>query len=46
MEKDPYETTNLAVDHRGVVEEMKRLLHACKQKGLRFMDAAYKRKFR
>jgi len=38
MEKDPYETTNLAVDHRGVVEKMKRLLHACKQTDLRFMD--------
>jgi len=38
MEKDPYETTNLAVDYRGVVEKMKRLLHACKQTGLRFMD--------
>ncbi|MGD8501460.1 MAG: sulfatase-like hydrolase/transferase, partial [Phycisphaerales bacterium] len=41
MEKDPYETTNLAVDHRGVVEKMERLLHACKQTGLRFMDATY-----
>jgi len=38
MEKDPYETTNLAVAHRGVVEKMKCLLHACKQTGLRFMD--------
>ena len=41
MEKDPYETTNLAGDHPGIVEKMKRLLYECKQKGLRFMDAAY-----
>jgi arylsulfatase A len=41
MERDPYETTNLAEDHRGVVEKMERILRACKQKGLRFMDVAY-----
>jgi hypothetical protein len=38
MAKDPYETTNLAEDHRDVAEKMKRLLNACRQKGLRFMD--------
>jgi arylsulfatase A len=41
MEKDPYETTNLAADHPGIVEKMKVLLHACRQTGLRLMDAAY-----
>ncbi|MFC2156864.1 arylsulfatase [Acidobacteriota bacterium] len=41
IEKDPYETTNLAKDNRGVVEEMKRLLQTCKQTGLRLMDPAY-----
>jgi arylsulfatase A len=41
MEKDPYETTNLAESHRDVSEKMKRLLNACRQKGLRFMDTDY-----
>ena len=40
MEKDPFETTNLAADNIGMVKEMSRLLQACRQRGLRFMDAA------
>jgi arylsulfatase A-like enzyme len=41
MEKDPYETTNLCVDHREVVKKMTNLLYTCKQKGLRSMDIEY-----
>lgn len=46
MEKDPYETTNLATDHQEVVEKMDRFLQACKQKGLRFMIGVYRSKHR
>ncbi|MFC2167632.1 arylsulfatase [Acidobacteriota bacterium] len=41
MERDPCETANLAMDNSGVVEKMKRLLYACRQTGLRFMDTSY-----
>jgi arylsulfatase A-like enzyme len=41
MEKDPFETINLAVDQQGVVEKMGRLLQECKKTGLRFMNASY-----
>ena len=40
MDKDPYETTDLAADRRGIVEEIKRLLQECRQKGLRFIEGA------
>jgi arylsulfatase A-like enzyme len=46
MEKDPYETINLAADHQEVVEKMGRFLQACKQKGLRFMSGVYRSKRR
>jgi len=46
MEKDPYETTNLATDHQEVAEKMDRFLQACKQKGLRFMSGGYRSKHR
>lgn len=41
MEKDPFETINLAVDQHGIVEKMRRLLQECKKTGLRFMNASY-----
>jgi len=44
IEKDPYETKNLAEVHNEIVEEMKRFLQACKQIGLRFMDGKVKTK--
>ncbi|HUT45162.1 MAG TPA: arylsulfatase [Sedimentisphaerales bacterium] len=37
MEKDPYETENLADVHTQKVEEMKHLLSICKKRGLRFV---------
>ncbi|MFC2141614.1 arylsulfatase [Acidobacteriota bacterium] len=38
MAKDPYETSNLAEVHEGIVESMERLLQACKKTGLRILD--------
>jgi arylsulfatase A-like enzyme len=41
MEKDPYETENLADVETQKVEEMKRLLSVCKQRGLRFVGKSH-----
>lgn len=38
MEKDPYETNNLAEVYNEIVEEMIHLLQACKQNGLRRLN--------
>ncbi len=38
MEADPYEATDLAAAHDGIVEEMRRLLRACRETGLRFLS--------
>ncbi|MBN2132363.1 MAG: arylsulfatase [Sedimentisphaerales bacterium] len=40
MDADPHETNNLAPTHPEKVEEMKRLLSACKQQGLRLAKPA------
>ncbi|MFC2166413.1 arylsulfatase [Acidobacteriota bacterium] len=38
IEKDPYETKNLAEVHSEILEKMAHLLQTCKQTGLRFLD--------